>query len=87
MDDRTQALISELRVALDDLEEGQGDRERVAELAGAIERRLQAEAEVHDDDDTLVEELREAAVRLEAEHPRLAGVLRRAVDLLGGIGL
>jgi uncharacterized alpha-E superfamily protein len=87
MDDRDRQLLEELRQAIDELEEGHGDRERVAELAGSIERRLRAEAELTDEDDTLAEDLHEAAVRLEADHPRLAGVLRQAVDLFGGIGL
>lgn len=87
MDERTQALLEELRTAIEELDAGHGDRERVAELAGAVERRLHAEVELTDDDDTLTEDLREAAVRLEADHPGLAGALRRAVDLLGGIGL
>lgn len=87
MDERTQALLDELRGALDDLHDGHGDRARVAELAGAVERRLHAERELHDDDDSLAEDLQEAAVRLEADHPRLAGALRRAVDVLGGMGL
>jgi len=87
MDDRDQQLIQELRRAIDDLDDGHGDRARAAEPAGAVERRLHAEAEVDDEDDTLTEDLHEAAVRLEADHPTLAGALRRAVDLLGGIGL
>jgi hypothetical protein len=87
MDERTQGLLDELRAAIDDLGAGHGDREKVAELAGAVERRLHAESELTDDDDTLTEDLREAAVKLEADHPGLAGALRRAVDLLGGIGL
>ena len=87
MDDRTHGLLEELRTAIDDLDAGHGDREHVAQLAGAVERRLQAEAELDDDDDTLAEDLREAAVRLESDHPGLAGALRRAVDVLAGMGL
>ena len=80
-------MLAELRSAIDAVEAGQGDQHRLAELAGAVERRLHAEEELHDDEDTLAEDLREAAVRLEADHPRLAGALRRAVDVLGGMGL
>lgn len=87
MDERTEAMLAELRTAIDGLHDGHGDRKRVAELAGAIERRLRAEEELHDDDDTLAEDLQEAAVRLEADHPRLAGAIRQAVDVLGGMGL
>lgn len=87
MDERTQALLDELRTAIDDVRDGAGDQAKVAELAGAVERRLRAEAELHDTDDTLAEDIHEAAVRLEADHPRLASAVRRAADLLGGIGL
>jgi hypothetical protein len=87
MDDRTRAMLDELRSAIDGVDTGTADEHRLAELAGAVERRLQADAELHDEDDTLAEDLREAAVRLEADHPRIAGVLRRAVDVLGGMGL
>jgi len=87
MDERTEGLLDELRGAIDEIRAGAGDLQRVAELAGVVERRLRAEAELHDADETLTEDLHEAAVRLEAEHPDLAGALRRAVDILGGIGL
>lgn len=87
MDERTAALLAELKAAIEDLEEGHGDRDLVADLAGRVERRLEAAAEVYDDDDTLGEDLHEGVVRFEAEHPRLADALRRVIDGLGGLGL
>jgi hypothetical protein len=87
MDDKTRALLVDLRGVIDDVEAGNSPAGRLTELAGAIERRIHAEEELHDDDDTLAEDLQEAAVKLEADHPHLAGALRRAVDLLGGIGI
>ena len=87
MDDRSQALLEELRGAIDAQLAGADERVRVAELAGAVERRLKAELELTDDDDRLSENLHEAAVKLEADHPALAGALRRAVDVLAAIGL
>lgn len=87
MDERTQALLDELHAAIDDIRSGTGENAKVADLAGAVERRLRAEAELRDTDDTLAEDIHEAAVRLEADHPRLASAVRRAADLLGGIGL
>jgi len=87
MDDRTASLLTELRSAIDDVQAGSGDTRRLAELAGAVERRLRADAELTDEDDTLSEDIHEAAVRLEADHPRLASAVRRAADLLGGIGI
>lgn len=87
MDDKTRGLLADLRAAIDDVEAGHADVHRLAELAGAVERRLHAEEELTDAQDTLAEDLREAAVRLEADHPHLAGALRRAVDVLAGMGL
>jgi chromosome segregation ATPase len=88
MDETTAALIADLKAAIAELEAGTEEAaDRVAELAGRIERRLDAEAELHDDDDTIREEIREGAVRFEADHPKLADALRRIVDAIGGIGL
>jgi hypothetical protein len=87
MDDKTAGLLEELKAAIAHLEDGSGDQEHVAELAGRVERRLHAEAELHDDDDSLGEDLHEGAVRFEADHPRLAAAIRRVADALGGIGI
>ena len=87
MDDRSRSLLVELRQAIDDALEGREDVPKIVELAGAVERRARAQVELTDDDDTLAEQLYEAAVKLEAEQPTLARALRRAVDLLGAVGL
>jgi len=87
MDETTATLLEDLKRAIADLEDGSGDQALVADLAGRIERRLHAEAELSDDDDTLGEDLREGAVKFEAEHPKLADALRRFVDGLGGLGI
>lgn len=87
MDDTTRALVDELKQALADLEAGSGNPEHVADLAGRVERRLHAEAELHDDDDTIGEDLREGAIRFEADHPRLADTIRRVADGLSGLGI
>ena len=90
MDERTRALLEELAGGIDELLDGDAERsevQRVANVAGAVERRLRAELELTDEDDTLTEDLQEAAVQLEANHPALAGALRRAVDVFGALGL
>jgi hypothetical protein len=87
MDETTAGLLDELKQAIADLEQGSGDQAHVADLAGRIERRLQAEAELHDEDDTLGDDVREGAVRFEADHPKLAGALRRIADAFGGLGI
>jgi hypothetical protein len=87
VDERSRALLEDLRGGIDGLLQGADERAKVAELAGAVERRLKAELELTDDDDRLSENLHEAAVKLEADHPALATALRRAVDVLAAIGL
>ena len=88
MDERTNELLVELRDVIDRTLDGAADEgARLAELAGAVERRTRAELELSDRDDSLAEDLHEAAIKLEADHPALAGALRRAVDLLGSVGL
>ena len=87
MDERSRTLLVELREVIDRALEGTDEAPRLVELAGAVERRMRAEVELHDRDDSLTEDLQEAAVKLEAEHPALAGALRRAVDVLGSVGL
>jgi hypothetical protein len=87
MDETTASLLEDLKRAIADLEAGSGDQELVADLAGRIERRLHAQAEVGDEDDTLSDDLREGAIRFEADHPKLAAALRRIVDGLSGLGI
>jgi hypothetical protein len=87
MDETTASLLADLKQAIADLEQGTGDPELVADLAGRIERRMQAEAELTDDDDSIGEDLREGAVKFESEHPKLADALRRIVDGLSGLGI
>ena len=87
MDERTQTLLVELRDTIDRALGGGDETSKLVELAGAVERRLRAELELTDHDDSLTEDLHEAAVKLEADHPNLAGALRRAVDVLGSVGL
>lgn len=87
MDETTASLVEELKRAIAELEQGSGDQQQVAELAGRVERRLHAEAELDDHDDTLGEDLREGAIKFEADHPRIADALRRIVDGLSGLGI
>jgi hypothetical protein len=87
MDETTAALLDDLKRAIADLENGAGDAELVADLAGRIERRLHADAELTDADDTIGEDLREGAIKFEADHPKLADALRRIVDGLSGLGI
>ena len=48
MDETTATLLADLKAAIADLEAGNGDPERVADLARRVERRLEAETELRE---------------------------------------
>jgi len=75
-------LLAQLRQAIDDCEDGTGDRDKLARLAGQVEDRLRDE-----DDENVVEELREEVTRFEVTHPTLAEAIGRAADALSALGL
>lgn len=75
-------LLADLRRAIDADEGGEVDREELARLAGEVERRLR-----EDDDEGLVDELREEVTRFEVSHPTLANAIGRAADALSALGL
>lgn len=89
-------LLRELRRELDEWEAGDRDPEQLRRLVDAVEDRLEragGDRDRDDDDDDdgvldeVVEEVNEAVVEFETEHPRLAGILRQIADTLGGVGL
>jgi hypothetical protein len=75
-------LLADLRRAIDAGEGGEVDREELARLAGEVERRLR-----EDDDEGVVDELREEVTRFEVSHPTLANAIGRAADALSALGL
>lgn len=82
MQEPLEELLAQLRQAIDDCEDGTGDRDELARLAGQVEDRLHAE-----DDENVVEELREEVTRFEVTHPTLAEAIGRAADALSALGL
>ena len=80
MDDTTAALIEELKQAIADLEDGSGDQAPSPTSPAASSAASTPRPRSHDDDDTLGEDLREGAIRFEADHPRLADTIRRVID-------
>lgn len=82
MQEPLEQLLEHLKDAIKAAEEGTGDREELARLAGEVERRLSDE-----DPEGVVDELREEVTRFEASHPRLAAAIGRAADALSAIGL
>ena len=75
-------LLADLRRAIDADDGGEVDREELARLAGEVERRLR-----EDDDEGVVDELREEVTRFEVSHPTLANAIGRAADALSALGL
>lgn len=82
MQEPLEQLLAQLKDAIDASEEGADNKDELARLAGAVERRLG-----EDDPDGLVEELRHEVTRFEASHPTLAAAIGRAADALSAIGL
>lgn len=82
MQEPLEQLLADLRQAIDAGHEGEDSREEIARLAGRVERRLRDE-----DDEGVVEDLREEVTRFEVSHPTLANAIGRAADALSAIGL
>lgn len=82
MQEPLEQLLAHLRQAINDCEHGEGDPEELARLAGEVERRLKDE-----DDEGVVDDLREEVTRFEVTHPALADAIGRAADALSAIGL
>jgi hypothetical protein len=81
MQEPIEELIAHLRAAIDTAEQT-GDREELARLVDELDRRLN-----DDDDEGIVDDLRGAVDRFEANHPALAGAIGRAADALSALGL
>ena len=82
MQEPLEQLLADLRAAIDAAEDGADNTEELARLAGKVERRLSEE-----DDDGIVDDLRDEVARFEVSHPTLAAAINRAADALSAIGL
>ena len=82
MQEPLEQLLADLRAAIDEGEDGKGNRGEIARLAGEVERRLREE-----DQEGVVDDLREEVTRFEVSHPVLANAIGRAADALSAIGL
>jgi hypothetical protein len=78
-------LLDELHSAIERTQEGP-EREELTRLVDAVERRLggDADAERHGH---LVDTLRQAELRFEADHPVLGATIRRVIDTLSAAGI
>ena len=77
-----QQLLTDLREAIDAAAVGADNRAELDRLIHEVERRLH-----EDDDDNVVDDLREEVTRFEVTHPRLASAIGRAADALSALGL
>lgn len=82
MQEPLEELLAHLKEAIEECEDGTGDRAQLARLAGEVDRRLNDA-----DGDGVVDELRNEVHRFEASHPKLAAAIGRAADALSAIGL
>lgn len=82
MHEPLEQLLAHLKEAITAAEAGADNQDELAELAGRVERRLG-----DDDDDGVVDELREQIQRFEVSHPTLATAIGRAADALSAMGL
>lgn len=82
MQEPLEQLLADLRAAIDAGEDGVANRGEIARLAGEVERRMREE-----DQEGVVDELREEVTRFEVSHPVLANAIGRAADALSAIGL
>lgn len=82
MHEPLETLLAHLKEAITAAEAGADNQDEIAELAGRVERRLG-----DDDDDGVVDELREHVQRFEVTHPTLASAIGRAADALSAMGL
>ena len=84
---RLEASLRTLRAEIATLEIGDDDaRRRLASLVGELERAV-ADPARSSERRTLGEQLRASILRVEAAHPRLAGVLNEVVESLGNMGI
>jgi len=82
MQEPLEDLLAHLRTAIDAAEDGADNQAELARLAGEVERRLNEE-----DDDGVVDDLREEVTKFEVSHPNLASIINRTADALSALGL
>lgn len=78
--------LVELRAELDRLEAEEAEvRARLDALAAGIETKLDTPDDA-EDDDSLIEEVRDSVLELEVSHPKATAILNRIMAALGNLG-
>jgi hypothetical protein len=75
-------LLAELKAAIDEADAGGGDPAELRRLVAEVDRRLN-----DDDEEGVVDDLRDEVTKFEVSHPRLAAAIGRAADALSALGL
>ena len=90
MDDQLRAVLDELQSTIRRSEADgvidDAEREELRALTAKLDGLLAEQAE-DDEQDGLVDQLEESAIRFEGKHPTVAAVIRSAVDTLTGYGM
>ena len=82
MQEPLEDLLAHLRAAIAAAEDGADNKEELARLSSEVERRLSEE-----DDEGVVDDLREEVTKFEVSHPQLASIINRTADALSAMGL
>ena len=86
--ERLRQLVNSLHEELERTPEVDAEgRDLLRELTDDIEDLVGHESPQPESRDSAAERVESAAVRLEAEHPRVAGILSEIVDALGRLGI
>jgi hypothetical protein len=84
---RLEASLQSLRSEIDVLAIGDADaKQRLNALIGQLEQAVEGR-DSRGGDKTFAEQLRMSILKLEAAHPRLAGVLNEVMESLGSMGI
>jgi chromosome segregation ATPase len=85
---RLEASLQSLRSEIDALAIGDAEaRQRLETLIGQLEQAIERRDSRGGGDKTVGEQLRVSILKLEAAHPRLAGVLNEVMESLGSMGI
>jgi Flp pilus assembly secretin CpaC len=82
MQEPLEDLLAHLRAAIAAAEDGADNKDELARLTREVERRLSDE-----DDEGVVDDLREEVTKFEVSHPQLASIINRTADALSAMGL
>ena len=85
---RLEASLRDLRAEIAELPLSDAEtRRRLHTLIQDLEQALDDPAGIGDERKSLGEQLRTAVLRLEASHPRVAGVVNEVIESLGSMGI